>query len=211
MSSLRNATRILVVDDDDAFRTLLAELFARVGYETVEAASGRDVASIMREQRPALVVLDVNLPGTSGFEICRELRQDYGETMPIVLVSGVKTDSLDRVAGLLIGADEYLTKPFDPDELLARVRRLLTRSLLIGGFVSRLTKRELEVLRLLSDGLPSAQIASELYISPKTVSSHIQRTMIKLDVHSRAQLVALAHRTRLTAAGNGDLAVPPAA
>ena len=89
-------------------------------------------------------------------------------------------------------------KPLDPNELLARVRRLLARS---GSFApdsrSKLTKRELEVLGLLADGLDQAEIARELFISPTTVATHIQRVLTKLGAHSRAQAVALAHREHL--------------
>jgi DNA-binding NarL/FixJ family response regulator len=113
----------------------------------------------------------------------------------------------DRVAGLLIGADDYIVKPFDPDELLARVRRLLLRSSRSANGTDRrrghsdalaaLTPREREVLGLLARGSDQEEIAASLFISPKTVATHIQRLLAKLGVHSRAQAVAFAHQEQL--------------
>jgi DNA-binding NarL/FixJ family response regulator len=137
----------------------------------------------------------------SGYETCRELRNLYGETLPLVLLSGTRVDALDRIAGLLIGADDYIVKPFDPGELLARARVLLRRS--GNGIEHRnghtpkldvLTAREREVLDLLALGRSQDEIAQELFITPKTVATHIQRVLAKLDVHSRAQAVAVALR-----------------
>ena len=99
------------------------------------------------------------------------------------------------MAGLLLGADDYLPKPIRFDHLLARVRRLVAQSAAIPGPVaSQLTPREQEVLGLLADGLEQDDIARRLFISPKTVAKHIERILSKLGVHSRAQAVVLALR-----------------
>lgn len=116
----------------------------------------------------------------------------------MIFLSGERTESFDRVAGLLVGADDYLVKPFDPDELAARVRAVLRRAQpSVPAPLQSLTRRELEVLRLLADGLDQRQIAAELVISAKTVGTHIERILGKLGVHSRAQAVALAYRDEL--------------
>jgi DNA-binding NarL/FixJ family response regulator len=194
---------ILVVDADDGFRALVSSLLNRVGYETHEAATGEDALAAVHPERPALVLLDVCLPGLTGYEVCRELRDEFGEELAIVFVSGERTEPYDRVGGLLMGADDYLVKPLDQNELLARVRRLLARSASVTpDLASTLTKRELQVLLLLADGLESEEIAGRLFISPKTVATHIQRILTKLRVHSRAQAVALAHRRHLVDAGD---------
>jgi|SRR5215211_1860575 len=117
---------------------------------------------------------------------------------------GRAAGAFDRVAGLLIRADDYVVKPFDPDELLARIRAVLRRARPVGTAEDvssaadlQLTPREQEVLRLLAGGTRQLDIAGELFISPKTVATHIQRILGKLGVHSRAEAVALAHQRNL--------------
>jgi DNA-binding NarL/FixJ family response regulator len=166
----------------------------RVGYTTHAAETGEEALAAAKREQPALVILEVILPGVSGFEVCRELKDEFGEALPIVFVSGTRTEPGDRVAGLLVGGDDYLVKPFDPNELLARVRRLLPAPLANGRTARKLTRRELDVISLLVEGLSQPQIAEKLFISPKTVGKHIEHILAKLGVHSRAQAVALAVR-----------------
>src|SRR5262249_21203989 len=156
----------------------LAGVLARAGYSTRQTSSGDEVLRASREERPALVILDVVLPGLSGLEVCHTLRVEFGELLPILLISGNRTEPLDRVIGLSIGADDYLVKPVDPEELVARVRRCLVRSASVGAQGTRpasrvydLSPREHEVLGLLADGLKLEEIADMLVISPKTVST----------------------------------------
>ena len=205
---------VLVVDDDPGCRTLIVELLERIGCTVTEAASGSEALVLAKAERPALVLLDVAIPGVTGYEVCHELRETYGHTLPVVFISGSRVESQDRVAGLLLGADDYIVKPFDGDELVARVRRLLVRRNDNGLHIERrrqasaslrsLTKREQEVLVLLARGHNQQQIAVALFISPKTVATHIQHILRKLDVHSRAEAVALAHRERLTDVAAAD-------
>jgi DNA-binding NarL/FixJ family response regulator len=201
------ADAILIVDDDPEIRSVVAKLLARIGLATTEAAGGDEALTAVRRNRPSLVLLDVQLPDMSGYELCRELRQELGEELPIIMLSGAKTDALDRSAGLLLGADDFIVKPFDPDELRARVRRLLARSSAARPAspsaqpAHTLTKRELEILRLLASGKTSAQIAHALVLSPKTISTHVQHVLAKLGVHSQAQAVAAAYRDGLITDG----------
>jgi two-component system, NarL family, nitrate/nitrite response regulator NarL len=189
---------ILVVDDDAGARDFVSDLLGRAGYPTTQAATGEEALAAAQSDRPSLVLLDVRLPGVSGYEVLYELRERFGDELPVVFVSGERTESFDRVAGLQLGADDYLVKPFAPDELIARLRRLIA-----GTSSSQeqdppaLTAREHEVLKLLASGLAQNEIAKELVISEKTVSSHIERILAKLGVHSRAQAVAVAHQTGL--------------
>jgi len=199
MTSIRRA--VLVVDDDDGFRCFVSSLLEQAGYATVEAVDGKEALAAAGRERPSLVLLDLKLPGISGYEVCRRLKEDFGSDLPVFLVSGVRTEPFDRAAGLLIGADDYLTKPVDPDELLARVRRsaLPTAEAAgeTGSALEELTDRERHVLRLLAQGLAQQEIAGSLVISNKTVATHIQHVLEKLGVHSRAQAVASAYRSGL--------------
>jgi DNA-binding NarL/FixJ family response regulator len=192
---------ILVVDDDDGFRLFVAELLESVGYRTEQLTGGAEVLPAAVADRPAAVVLDVHLPDLSGYEVCRELRDRFGDAVPIIFVSGERTEALDRAAGLLLGADDYMIKPVDPGELIARVRRLVNGGRSpgqLGGAsnekLTSLTQREQEVLGLLGDGYRQDEIALKLVISPNTVGTHIQRILTKLDVRSRTEAVALALR-----------------
>jgi DNA-binding NarL/FixJ family response regulator len=188
---------VLVVDDDDGHRELISTVLGRAGFSTVDAANGEDAMAVARQHQPRLVVLDVRMPDLSGYEVCRRLRDEFGDTVSIVFLSGERTEGFDRAAGLLVGADDYLVKPFSPDELLARVRVRLPAAPEEPPLHSDLTKRELEVLGLLSEGLSQKEIAASLVISSKTVAAHIQHILGKLGVHSRAQAVAQAYRRGL--------------
>lgn len=189
---------ILVVDDDDAFRTLLSELLREAGHEVRAVASGMEATSVTETERPRLAILDVCLTDVSGYEVCRRLRERYGNAVPVLFVSGERTEPVDRVAGLLIGGDDYLVKPFAPDELLARVACLLRRGEEPhGGVATSLTPRECEVLELLAEGLPNAKIAERLVISPKTVGTHLEHIYEKLGVGTRIEALTAGYRHRL--------------
>jgi DNA-binding NarL/FixJ family response regulator len=188
------------VDDDAAFCSFVATLLQRAGYRTREFTTGESALLAASSERPAAVVLDVQLPALNGYEVCRELRQAYHDEVAIVFVSGERTEALDRAGGLIVGADDYLVKPVDPGELIARIRRLVDPPRSVssrngrGDRLGTLTPREQEVLDLLSEGYRQDEIAQNLVISPKTVATHIQRILNKLNVRSRAQAIAIALR-----------------
>ena len=199
---ITDSALVLIVRREAGDRSLLEELLRRHGIRSAQAATGAEAAEAVRRERPAVTVLDVQLEDVTGYELCRQLRDEHGEALSIIFVSADRTEALDRIAGLLIGADDYVVEPFDPDELIARVRRCLIRSSTGAGrrpaqAPSPLTRRERDVLGMLADGLAQPAIAEALVISPKTVATHIQRILIKLEVHSRAQAVAVAYRDGL--------------
>ena len=185
------------MDDDADLRSVLCVIFGDAGWQCLEAECGQRALQLTRQERPCLVVLDVHLPDLSGYEVCRALREEFGSTLPILFISGERTESFDRVGGMLIGADDYVVKPFAPDELLVRARKLVGRSPLTPGVASRLSRRELEVLQLLALGLGHDDIAARLGLSPKTVRTHIERIFLKLGVQNRAQAVAVAYNDNL--------------
>jgi DNA-binding NarL/FixJ family response regulator len=187
---------VLIADDDAATVELVRLSLSDAGYETSSAVSGSDAVALASECTIGAAVLDVNLPGRSGYEVCRELRRLYGAAIPILFVSGDRTEPYDRIGGLLLGADDYFVKPFDPADLVSRLNGLVLRAQLATE--SRpLTPRELEILTLLAHGLVQSEIAERLEITSKTVATHIERILGKLGVRSRAQAVAMAYRETL--------------
>ena len=116
---------VVLVEDDEDIRRLVRDLLVREGFSVGVADSAAALDQVLARKRPDLVILDLMLPGEDGLSICRRLRSHGG--VPILMLTA-KSDPVDRVVGLEMGADDYVTKPFDPRELLARVRALLRRS-----------------------------------------------------------------------------------
>jgi two-component system, OmpR family, alkaline phosphatase synthesis response regulator PhoP len=119
---------ILVVEDEKDIRELVRFHLEQEGYAVREAESGEAALDVARSERPALLVLDLMLPGIDGLEVCRRLRTAEATRAVPVIVLTAKTAEVDRVLGLELGADDYVTKPFSPRELVARVRAVLRRS-----------------------------------------------------------------------------------
>jgi two-component system alkaline phosphatase synthesis response regulator PhoP len=165
-------SRILLVEDEPGLVLALSDLLAGEGYEVESATDGITAVSRATAEPFDLIVLDVMLPGKNGFEVCRELREQGNDAAVLMLTA--RTQVMDRVAGLKIGADDYLTKPFEPPELLARIEALLRRvkqtrtsvlrftfgdaevdfdkgEVLKGGVPVSLAGKELELLRYLVD------------------------------------------------------------
>ena len=115
---------ILIVDDDPDIRDLVAEFLSREGLEVEQAENAEVMDAVLARVRPDLILLDLMLPGEDGLSICRRLRRSGG---PAILMLTAKSDEIDRVVGLEMGADDYLVKPFGPRELLARIRAVLRR------------------------------------------------------------------------------------
>ena len=122
---LNSDTHILIVDDDLEIRQLLARYLSEQGFQVTTAESGSKMSQALAKRAPDLVVLDVMLEDASGLDLCRALRSK--STTPIILLTALKED-IDRIVGLEFGADDYVSKPFNPRELLARIRAVLRRS-----------------------------------------------------------------------------------
>ncbi|MBI1889387.1 MAG: response regulator [Burkholderiales bacterium] len=116
---------LLIVDDDAGIRTLLADYLEDNGYRVHTAQDGAAMARVLESEQIDLIVLDLNLPGTDGLTLCRNLR--VGSSLPVIMLTA-RGEPLDRILGLEMGADDYLAKPFEPRELLARIRSVLRRS-----------------------------------------------------------------------------------
>jgi two-component system alkaline phosphatase synthesis response regulator PhoP len=165
------AKKILVVDDEQSIITLVTYNLEKEGYNVISALDGEQAYQRIREERPDLIVLDIMLPEIDGFTLCQNLRKENNHT-PILMLTA-RGEELDRVLGLEIGADDYLTKPFSPRELTARIKAILRRgeiksnqqetikigklvidlgaySVQVGGTPVELTAKEFELLSFLA-------------------------------------------------------------
>src|SRR5436190_2392633 len=155
-------TTVLVVDDEPIVRDVVVRYLQRDGFDTLEAADGETAQKLIEDGEPELVVLDVMLPGTDGLALCRWIRS-RGE-LPVIMLTA-RGEEADRIVGLELGADDYVTKPFSPRELAARVRTVLRRStvpspssgrLVFDGLVLDARSRDVEL-----DGRPLQLTAKE--------------------------------------------------
>lgn len=117
--------KVLILDDEDSIRQFMKINLEYQGYQTVEAATGEEALRLFEEENPAVAILDVMLPGISGFEVCEAIREKSPRT-GIIMVSA-KSQDIDKILGLERGADDYIIKPFNPQELILRVRSLMRR------------------------------------------------------------------------------------
>jgi len=147
-ASARAAARVLVVEDERDVAELIRFNLGKEGYDVVVTASGTDAVKQARESRPDVVLLDIMVPHLNGWEVCRRLKQDpVTRGIPVIMVTG-RTEEGDKVLGFEMGADDYVTKPFSPRELLARVRAVARRGRANGGEPKPLVKvGELEIDR----------------------------------------------------------------
>ena len=118
-------TRVLIVDDDPNINQLIKLYLEKEGYETETAERGDDALNLFKKNPPQIVLLDLMLPGMDGWQVCREIRKI--STIPIIMLTA-KDETIDKVLGLELGADDYMTKPFDPKELIARIKAVMRRT-----------------------------------------------------------------------------------
>lgn len=145
LSYTRLMARILVAEDDPDIAELLAHYLQRAGFEAELVSSGRDALRRLRKAPPDVLLLDIMLPELDGLEVCRAVRSDPATaSIPVIMVTARGEES-DRIVGLELGADDYITKPFSPNEVIARVRALLRRAHRAGPGDGRLTYGPLSV------------------------------------------------------------------
>ncbi|MDY6937010.1 MAG: response regulator transcription factor [Cyanobacteriota bacterium] len=219
--------KILIVDDDRTFRMTLKRYLGTEGYQVEAVDSGTDALTLFEAEPPDLVVSDIMMPEMDGFEFCRRLRATrLGQLVPFIFLSSL--GELDnRIEGHSIGADDYLIKPFEPRELVAKIEAQLERSRRIHLEIHRLvdkrgsdtpkdrksvqqndtdrapvetadpeslplTPAEVRVFWEVIQGFTNKEIADRLFVSPRTVQTHLSHILNKLSLANRAQLVRFA-------------------
>jgi DNA-binding NarL/FixJ family response regulator len=222
--------KILLVDDDKTLQAVLTRYLEKRGYSVDVVTSGVQGLKLFTQQDPPdLVVSDIMMPGMDGLEFCRRLRATRpGELVPFIFLTA-KKDLEDRIQGHIIGADDYITKPFEPLELLAKIQSQLQRTDRINaailGMLRKvtngsdvedrdpkntseppvnppinttperdlpLTPAEIRVFWEVIQGLTNKQISQRLFISPRTVQTHLSNILTKLNLENRSQLVRFA-------------------
>jgi DNA-binding NarL/FixJ family response regulator len=204
-------TTILLVDDDITLRTALARYLTNRSYTVQDAGSGEQALICFAENPADVVVSDIIMPGIDGFEFCRQLRASReGQIVPFIFLSS-RGEVEDRIQGHAIGADDYMVKPFEPRELLAKVESHLNRvqriSLEVRRLISQappaqvevekpilpLTPAEERVFWEVVQGYTNRQVGNRLFISPRTVQTHLSNILSKLSLENRSQLVRYAY------------------
>ena len=176
------ADHVLVVDDDAEIRALLSEYLNRNGYRVSAVADGRAMWAALETKKPDIVVLDLMLPGDDGLTLCRDLRAR--STLPVIMLTA-RGDETDRIVGLEMGADDYVAKPFNPRELLARIKSVLRRSRTLPG------DRMLDDAKTLRFARWTLDVAARHLVSPQGVVVPLS------GVEYRLLRVFLAHPNRV--------------
>ena len=198
--------RLLVVDDEPNLLRAVAACLKAEGYEVSTARSGQEALLQLAESVPDLIISDIRMPGMDGYKLARQLRGSPRTALVPIVFLTAKDETADRIEGFRAGVDVYLTKPFEPDELIAVVNGILTRVERTHSQLARLvssenaeltsltfqdealTDAENRVAFAVSRGLSNKEIASELEISVRTVENHISHILDKKDFSNRVEI-----------------------
>jgi DNA-binding NarL/FixJ family response regulator len=197
------AKRLLVVDDDPGLLLAVSETLRAEGYDVKTARRGADALVIVAQSLPDLIISDIRMPGMDGYQLVNNLRSNpRTRLIPIVFLSA-KDETSDRIQGFKTGVDAYITKPFEPEELVAVITAILQRierthsdlARLFGekepeGFQrdEELTDAEWRVAEAVARGLTNKEIAAELNLSLRTIEGHISRILDKKNLNNRVEL-----------------------
>ena len=193
--------QLLLIDDDPNLILLVKDYLEFRGYKVITAANGREALEILEQQIPDMIICDVMMPEMDGYTFVENVRQEQKTSSIPVLFLSAKGQSQDRVKGLNIGADVYMVKPFEPEELVAQVDAALKQKERIesarGPSVDKqiivpqnveLTPTELKVVNLVAQGMANREIAERLNVSQRTIESHVSNMLNKTSLHNRTEL-----------------------
>jgi len=192
--------KVLVVEDEEKIRSLVELYLVHNEFDVVTAENGEKAIEKAEKERPDLVVLDILLPDISGFDVCKKLRSMQGfEEIPIIFLSGLQeTEAIAE--GLNIGGNDYITKPFDPNVLVARINAVFRRIQDGQGveredfreFFKKLTSQERQILQCMDEGFTNKEIAGKLGLAEGKVGEYNQFIFEKLEVRNRTQAIVRA-------------------
>jgi len=203
-SNHKEGNTLLLIDDDPNLILLVTDYLKFQGYEVLTAENGQQALETLATSSPDLIICDVMMPEMDGYSFVKKLREDFNkQCLPVIFLSA-KGQSADRVKGLDIGADVYIVKPFEPEELVAQVKSSLrqtnrlkqhnnTKNHIEGSFSHvpkniELTPTEIKVVHFVAQGLPNRVIAENLHVSQRTVESHVSNMLNKTNLNNRTEL-----------------------
>jgi DNA-binding NarL/FixJ family response regulator len=194
--------RLLLIDDDPNLIMLVKDYLEFRGYDVLTAENGREGLQVLENTLPDMIICDVMMPEIDGYSFVKQVREDTRTSWIPVLFLSAKGQSQDRVKGLNTGADVYMVKPFEPEELVAQVEsslkqasRLMSQSRTSDSglklqvpFEVELTPTELRVVQYVARGMANREIAEELNVSQRTIESHVSNMLGKTGLHNRTEL-----------------------
>lgn len=195
--------QLMLVDDDPNLILLVKDYLEFRGYDVVTAENGREALDKLQEDLPDLIICDVMMPEMDGYTLVKHVREDPRTSWIPVLFLSAKGQSQDRVKGLSTGADVYIVKPFEPEELVAQVESSLKQATRLIHHQNHpndnepkmkarrqvdLTPTELKVVQLVAQGLSNREIADVMNVSQRTIESHVSNMLGKTSLHNRTEL-----------------------
>ncbi|HEY9796388.1 MAG TPA: response regulator transcription factor [Leptolyngbyaceae cyanobacterium] len=203
-NGVRENKRLLLIDDDPNLILLVKDYLEFRGYEVITAENGREALEVLEQEIPDMIICDVMMPEMDGYTLVDHVRQDPRTSWIPVLFLSAKGQSQDRVKGLNTGADVYMVKPFEPEELVAQVESSLksasrlmmhqsgtatdTGPKIQVPFDVELTPTELKVVQFVARGMANREIAEQMNVSQRTIESHVSNMLGKTGLHNRTEL-----------------------
>ncbi len=204
--------RLLLIDDDPNLILLVKDYLEFRGYEVTTAENGREALEILEKEMPDMIICDVMMPEMDGYAFVEQVRKDSRTNWIPVLFLSAKGQSQDRVKGLNTGADVYMVKPFEPEELVSQVEaslkqagRLLQHQLKLGTNGPKiqvpldveLTPTEMKVVQFVARGMANREIAEAMKVSQRTIESHVSNMLAKTGLHNRTELARWAIESKM--------------
>jgi DNA-binding NarL/FixJ family response regulator len=211
-NGVRDNKRLLLIDDDPNLILLVKDYLEFRGYEVITAENGREALEVLYQEVPDMIICDVMMPEMDGYALVEHVRQDPRTNWIPVLFLSAKGQSQDRVKGLNTGADVYMVKPFEPEELVAQVESSLKQanrlihhsstgadagSTIQVPFDVELTPTELKVVQFVARGMANREIADQMNVSQRTIESHVSNMLGKTGLHNRTELARWAIETSM--------------